>query len=397
MASPLNGTISAPKLMLRHWRAIRSRKIRLVCFPGCEIRVSLHLPSTDSTIVQKRWASTGQMLVSQDKHRIPKSDIPPTTAAGLRGRSGPIVRTLNQTRLAAEDYVDIAGRISKSVHLPAAPEEAVLEMKYFSLGQTRIPFPPDSQGFLYWHLEPDAPPISGQVRLRTRTSSDPATFSSGRDLQLPDGRAWHIPLFEIARCSHYSGLRAHLLSERLVTTKVLDTALNISAPQGAKIMHPTTGSHLIWKFGQIFLVDFQMSAVSIWIIGSSVGDRLFLQSLFSVRTSGSTGTVKRVLYRPFTGRALVHFERSTLPEHKGTRTVFLRIVKIIELTKSDDSDDDRGPPAPKEGGLVMNRRRGDRHWTPWSVDVDEPHSSSKALRILFDNEAGHAGGSSGTG
>ncbi|TFK46165.1 hypothetical protein OE88DRAFT_1638660 [Heliocybe sulcata] len=279
-------------------------------------------------------------------------------------------------------------------------------MRYFHPrrgGHKHISFPPDSHGFFYWHIEADAPPLSGQVRFRTTTSSDPATFPSGRDLQLPDGRMWNISIFDIAHGPHYSGLRAQLLSERLITAKVLGTALNISCLEGARTIHPATGSLLIWKFGQRFLVDLQSTGMYLWVIGSSTAGRLRLRHLFSVQgsESGSSGIVKRVNQAPFTGRALVQFERSTLPEHKGTRTVVLRIVEAIGLTKLDGSDP-YGMPEPKHGGLVMSRR-DHVHWTPWSVDVDrlqpggKPRSSSKALAILFDNEADPAVGSRGSG
>ncbi|TFK46204.1 hypothetical protein OE88DRAFT_1739660 [Heliocybe sulcata] len=366
-----------------------------------ENRLSPYVPSTSNTRVQKRWASTANALSNQDRHRLPHSDIPATTAAGLRRNSAILLRTLNQTRLDATDFVDLSGRMNKSLRFPVAPEQPGLQMRYFGSGSNSVPFPPDSQGFLYWHLDPDAPPILGQVRFRTTASSDPATFPNGQDLQLPDGGTWNISLFDIARRSRYSGLRVYLLSERLVTAKVLYAALTISGSQGKQIFHPATGSVLIWKFGQRFVVDLQNLAVVPWIIGSLAGESLRLPRLFSVSVSerGSTGIVKHVDYTPFKGKALVQFERSTLPEHKGTRTVVLRIVKLIESTKSDGTDVTYGMPELTEGGLVMTRTPG-RRWIPWSVDVDRPQpgsesrgTSSRALAILFDNEAKHTSGS----
>ncbi|TFK52151.1 hypothetical protein OE88DRAFT_1807115 [Heliocybe sulcata] len=408
MMAPTNGISSASKLMFRHWRDVRNRQ-HLGYAAGYQNRLSPYVSSTNNTLFQRQSASMAKALVCQDKHRIPKSNGPATIAAGLHGPSALLLRTLNQTRLDVEDFVDLAGRTRKTVRFPVAPEEPMDDMSYFTLrhkgGINRIPFPPDSHGFLYWYLEPDAPHLSGQVRFRTTTSSDPATFSSGRDLQLPDGGTWHISLFEIARGSKYSGLRAQLLSEELVSAKVLDTALNISALRGAKIHHPATGSLLIWLFGQKFLVDLRSIMVSVWTIGSSAAEQFYLRSLFSVkvRESGSAGIGKRVGYRPFTGRVLVQFERSTLPEHKGTCTVVLRIVKIIEVTKSDSSDDASWMPEPTEGSLVLYRGRGHQHWTPWSVDVDRPRpgsesaaSSAKALTILFENEARQAPGTGGS-
>ncbi|TFK46207.1 hypothetical protein OE88DRAFT_1739662 [Heliocybe sulcata] len=389
MAAPMNGMINASRLTLRHWRDIPNtrRLLRAAC---CQNKLSFYRRCINSTVAQKRWISAAKALVEQDKQLLPKSDIPATAADRPLRRPALLLRTLDQTQLDVEDFIDISGRLSRNVRFPVAPEQPRLQMRYF---QPNVPIPSGSQGFLYWHLDPDAPPVSGQVRFRVTTSSDPATFPNGRDLQLPDGRTWNISLFEIARRSTYSGLRAHLISEKLVTAKVVYTALSISAPHGARTFHPGTGSLLIWKFGQSFLVDLQSFSPVLWIIGSSAAERLRLARLFSFmrNDSGSTGIIRSVERTPFAGRALVQFEHSTLPEHKGTRTVVLRFVKIIELTKTKGFDVIEMP-EPKDGGLLMHRKNR-RHWTPWLVDVDrpqqrgKPHSLSKALTILFDNEA----------
>ncbi|TFK45327.1 hypothetical protein OE88DRAFT_1221798 [Heliocybe sulcata] len=218
MISSANGIICASKLTLRHSR-------HLVNVSVCQNRALLYHPSTCGTAVQKRRASTAKALVWQGKHRIPKHDIPAT--ARIRGHSALSLRTLKPARLDAEEFVNLTGRVSKTVHFSAAPEEPRLQIFYFR-SSVHIQFPPDSQGFFYWHFKPDAPPVSGQLRFRTTTSSDPATFLSGHDLQLPNGRTWNISLLHIARRSKYSALRTHLLAERLVTAKVLDTATKIS-------------------------------------------------------------------------------------------------------------------------------------------------------------------------
>ncbi|TFK52202.1 hypothetical protein OE88DRAFT_1643951 [Heliocybe sulcata] len=289
------------------------------------------------------------------------SDTPATAAGGRRRPSALLLRTLKQTRLAAEDFVDVAGQRWRSVRFLVVPEEPGFSMRYRHAG-----------------------PLSHHDIIR------PGYLSKWARLKLPDGGIWNISLFEIARGSKYAGLRAHLLSEMIVTAKVLDTALNVSALQGARIVHPGTGSLLIWKFGQRFLVNFRELFMPVWVIGRSAREVLYLQRLFSVqvRESGSTRIVN---YTPFTGRAVVQFERSTLPEHKGTRTVVLRIVEIFELTKKEGIDDAYKPLEPKEGSLLMTRT-AQRSWVRWSVDVDQPRrgSSAKALTILFDNEAGQA-------
>ncbi|TFK46230.1 hypothetical protein OE88DRAFT_1812065 [Heliocybe sulcata] len=343
--------------------------------------------------------------------KVLKAAVPATTVAALRTGSTSQLHSLNPGKLEVEDFVDMTGLLMKPVRFPLAPGEPSFEMRYYKSGRRDIPFPSGSQGFLYWHLEPDAPPVSGQVRFRTTRSSDPATFPRGRDLRLPNGRTWNVSPFDIACRAKYSGIRAHLLSEKLVTTNVLDTALNMSTSSREKMYRPDSGSLIIWKFGQRFFVDLPNTVAALWIIGNSTVERLTLPSLFAVlvrdsetagicyvlsqkfksRVSRQTGRhdfLSGVDYTPFAGRALVQFERSTLPEHKGTRTVVLRILKV--MTKSDGSDDASWTPEPQEDGLDMTGMQ--EHCS--SVDVDKPQpgsgllpSSAKALRILFDNEA----------
>ncbi|TFK52156.1 hypothetical protein OE88DRAFT_1657249 [Heliocybe sulcata] len=294
MMPSVSGIIRASKPTLRHWRDVRNRE-HLGYVAGYQNRVLPYLPYTNDTLVQKRRTSTAKALVDQDNHRIPKAVIPARRPSTL------ILRTLNRKQLAVEDYVDFTGKSVKSVRISVAPEEPGARMRYWRSGC--IPFPPDSHGFLYWHLAPDAPPVSGQVRFRITKSSHPATFPSGRNLQLPDGRTWYISLFEIARASQYSGLRALLLSEELVTANVLDAALNISAPHRGRIIHPTTCSLLIWKLGQSFSVNLQSLEVCFWVIGSSGAEQGRLARPFSVqvRETGSTGIVQTVDRKPYIG------------------------------------------------------------------------------------------------
>ena len=48
------------------------------------------------------------------------------------------------------------------------------------------------------------------------------------------------------------------------------------------------------------------------------------------------------------GKGLVHFELSTLPEHAGTRTVVMRVVKLV-----GNPGPYLGEDQPQEGALVL--------------------------------------------
>ncbi|TFK53886.1 hypothetical protein OE88DRAFT_1654250 [Heliocybe sulcata] len=126
MTAPANGIISASKRMLRYWRDVRNRQ-HLVYVAGSQSMLwPIYLSSTCNSFVQKRWASAAKTIIYQDKHHSPPSniaDIPATAATRLRKDSAVSLRTLNQTRLDVEDFVDLAGRGSKLVRFALAPEE----------------------------------------------------------------------------------------------------------------------------------------------------------------------------------------------------------------------------------------------------------------------------------
>ncbi|TFK48075.1 hypothetical protein OE88DRAFT_601140 [Heliocybe sulcata] len=246
-------------------------------------------------------------------------------------------------------------------------------------GRAYAPFPDGTKGFLYWHLPPAAPVFTGEIRFRITASSDPTTFSRGEDLRLPNQKIWKIPLSQIIHRKtrrKYEVFQRALLEEGLVTQKTVDIG-----PAIVKGLKNAKG-HTIWRFGQSFEVIPQKAVTKFMVPTSSSIERMKLRHLFHP---------ERMKVAPFTGRILVQFERSTLPEHAGTRSVVLRIVQILQYAKSKNQDIGVAVPEPKEGDLVMKLRRGSEgqeEWIPWSVDVDKkyPVETAKALRVLFESE-----------
>ena len=85
---------------------------------------------------------------------------------------------------------------------------------------------------------------------------------------------------------------------------------------------------------------------------------------------------------------LSRLERSALPDHKGTRTVVLRFLKIISRVKCVIPQYDGHIPCPKEGELYQNcQARPKASQNVWSVNIDEsegPESPGPGLRLLWD-------------
>ena len=85
----------------------------------------------------------------------------------------------------------------------------------------------------------------------------------------------------------------------------------------------------------------------------------------------------------FVGSALARFERSTLPEHEGTRTVVLRFLKIITPVKCVIPLYDGPICWPKEGELHRKVILGQP--VPWSVNIDKNKSVMRqGLQLLWD-------------
>ena len=77
---------------------------------------------------------------------------------------------------------------------------------------------------------------------------------------------------------------------------------------------------------------------------------------------------------------MARLERSTLPEHKGTRTVALRFLKIIEPVKCVIPLYDGHVCCPKEGEL---QRRADK---VWNLDIDTSKDVKQGLQLLWNTQ-----------
>ncbi|EPQ61351.1 hypothetical protein GLOTRDRAFT_125070 [Gloeophyllum trabeum ATCC 11539] len=312
------------------------------------------------------------------------------TRAYARGRklvSGITLRTLDATRLLPEDFVSLSGK--SIVHmraLDAPPSVPVHQLHYYNSRRERshVPFPEGTQGFLYWHTEPNAPPFLSEIRFRVTASSDPAAFSDGYDLQRPNGRLWRRMLFDIANYVNHAPFRLVLLRDGLVTQDLLDNVLASADNNGN--LRPDDTSHLIWRLGQPFPARVETGLTRVWILGSSEYHLFTVRNLFG-------RLVRRERHK---GRCLLQFERSPLPGHQGKRVVVMRIAKILELTRAEGATlgDDRS--LPREGDLAYVPSPGGPSevvpWIPWSVDIDDSRNPKKetfreAFRVLFDNEA----------
>ncbi|KAJ6460146.1 hypothetical protein C8R47DRAFT_943137, partial [Mycena vitilis] len=229
------------------------------------------------------------------------------------------ISTLNQNLLKPADRVFIYPLQQQFFVTCKSSPTAPAMVSYYRIPGSRpnimMPFPADSTGgFLYYHRPPRAAPLEGSIRLRLTPKDDPTGFATGRDLALPTGVVWEINLPQIANSKALGAFRGQLLHEQLVTETQLARCRALFGGKG--IMPALT----LFRLEQEFPVDFSR-AINLVIVGETLHS-LALTTVFTATVNG------RQVF-PWTGTALVRFERSPIPEFVKRRIVHMRIVKIV--------------------------------------------------------------------
>ena len=176
----------------------------------------------------------------------------------------------------------------------------------------------------------------------------------------------------------------------------LDAVLSTFPPEVSRAQN-------FYSLNDTFIIDFSHIRLTFCIITEQVVGRLRFYGLVveqrgtQTRRPAYTGAYYCKVYKSpssidgynnkFVGSALVRFERSTLPEHKGTRTVVLRFLKIITPVKCVIPFYDSHIVSPEEGELYRRRRAGkpiDLLNPPvWSVNIDKS-VTFRSFQLLWD-------------
>jgi hypothetical protein len=237
-----------------------------------------------------------------------------------------------------------------------------------------LTYPPDTEGFLYYFTSPQRPRITGELRFRVASSDDLASFESGSDLLKRNGQLWRRPLIAVSK--YYIPLYEKLKEELLVPDD-LDAVLSTFPRRNLRYRQ----SQYLYTLNDTFIVYFSSPEQILTIITE--------QGMESIRFAGPFYEASKGRRRiPYTGSALVRFERSTLPKHKGTRTVVLRILKIITPVQCVIPLYDGNVLPPKEGELHQRypyRKDSAVACEVWSLNIDKNViNMGRALRLLWD-------------
>ncbi|KAF8074031.1 hypothetical protein FPV67DRAFT_1480389 [Lyophyllum atratum] len=312
-------------------------------------------------------------------------DASPTQGPGATKRRPSKVRalrTLDPHRIQPQDFIDVSNYTRPRVKFRS--HDVILSYRKTISGNT--PFPPNSHGFLYYHHDPKLPVTTGEVRLRLTAGDDPAGFHKGEDLVGVHGGLWAISLLTMTK-AYYEPFRILLLEDGLFDSDLM-RVIQAGIPQNNSHLRGTYVHYL----EQAFVLDVARAGFhSIRVFTPGKMGLMMVRSMFVDR---------RKKYRdglvPYSGRILVRFERSTLPQHVGTRSLVLRVLDILEPIKAVIPGYDMHLPVPKEGGLVETHHGGPYPGStpprPWSINLDRPVKSWKDIGLLYPGATTEAGG-----
>ncbi|OBZ74962.1 JmjC domain-containing protein 4 [Grifola frondosa] len=267
-----------------------------------------------------------------------------------------IIHTLDPARLTSSDFVDLSNRAPdiwdrrdlSSWFTNSTGRSPVLVIDSISAGKpafrcrystvldsldTEAHFPPHAR--LPILLRPTAPLSTRRpVRFRLTQYNSPRSFASGTDLLQPNGIIpWQLSLLATASTTQYKGILRIILRDNLVS--------------------PSTTEIPSW------CILTRCPPICTW------WGRIQSMQSFSYTHSRSGAEV---------GRSFP-ISRSPLEEHAGTRTVVLRIMKIIDPVQLVDSSLDGFISEPREGKLA---KRGGR---PWAFDRNNRSHCSRAMSL----------------
>jgi len=224
-------------------------------------------------------------------------------------------------------------------------------------------YPPDTKAFLYYFTPPEKPRIAGELRLRVTSSDDPASFQSGSDLLIPNGQPWSRPLYIVSKFC--TPLYENLRQDQLIPDD-LDVALSTLPPISPRYRQ----RRLLYTLNDTFILNFSIRQRQFFVITEQGMEKLQFNAFSET---------------PYTGIGLARFERSTLPVHKGTRTVVLRFLKIITPVKCVIPSYDGYIEQPEEGQLYRRHHRYRLGPKAWNVNIDKKGAMSRGLRLLWDS------------
>ncbi|KAF8074061.1 hypothetical protein FPV67DRAFT_784793 [Lyophyllum atratum] len=309
-------------------------------------------------------------------------DASPRQGAGATRRLPPQIRelrNLDPQRIQPQDFIDISNY--KQPRVMVGSHRGYLRYTTVqvetSRGSKPVPFPPKSHGFLYYHHDPKLPPTTGEVRFRLTSHDDPAQFHRGDDLIGAHGGPWAIGVLAMTK-AYLEPFRIRLLKDNLFDSDLM----RLIQDNASRYRFYPKGTYL-HSLEQPFSLDLaRRRSHPMHIFTPHATGAILINSTFADLRKEHTKS-----RLPYSGRILVRFERSTLPEHAGTRSLVLRVLDIQDPIKVVIPGYDMYLPIPTKGCLVERYRlagKGARTAPrPYSINLDRPVKAWKDIGLLL--------------
>ena len=272
--------------------------------------------------------------------------------------------------------------------IPILGPRLCYDMTKASGKRENLHYPPNTKAFLYYFKSPDKPRIAGELRFRVASSDDHVAFQSGFDLLKPNGQLWSRPLHVVSKS--YTPLYENMRGDRLIPDD-LDANLSTLPPLSPRYRRCQT----LYTLNDRFTIDFSTDQHFCVVTEQGV-ETLHLLRQFVERQFVENQEKRRLPYKgaysnvhlsidssnESVGSFLAQFERSTLPDHKDSRTVVLRFLKVIQPVEYEIPDYEGRIAQPEEGELYQRSYKS----IPkvWSVDIDQKGILSRSLQLLWD-------------
>lgn len=361
----------------------------------CSIRLSRFMFSPRVQSLPGRWTAQGKRLnaTCQNKFYLRRYASRKEAQENRHPPAWRALSTLDPQHLTMGDFIDVSHYTHPAISFLPKTHNTLL---YYFKSKALLPFPPGSRGFLYYRSFPDLPVECSGVRFRITSRGTPSSFEEGSDLLRPDGLPWQVPFSAMALATGPSELwTKQLLKEQLVAEEQL-AHCRAMFHQKKRIEANTNIYHL----GQVFSLNLG-GTVWFWIVGRTKIGLWHYPSMFA----DNRVHMKSNKY-PYSGESILLFvcvmflscpagsclaalELSTHPDHAGTKTIVLRILKFVKPIKCVLDSYDGYIPMPEEGSIyhrTFTQGRGSPQIKPWTCNVYGKHSpGTEALRILVEN------------
>ncbi|KAF8340883.1 hypothetical protein F5887DRAFT_1284186 [Amanita rubescens] len=252
-----------------------------------------------------------------------------------------VISTLCPKRLKPSDCIDLSGILTPAVTLPCGRTRLRgLNHDY------KVPFPPNTRGFLYYHIPPKAPPFVGEIRFRCANSLQ--DFPNGKDLLSIDRfNPWSITLSTLSNQTTYLNFQRQLMLDDLASQTTVDTWVTKKALYKSHYIGPK--NPILYYFRQPFLFRFDSRRLAFY---TATKDQIGL----CITNNPTSDHRRRRRVQPYGGISLVQMERYASPQRPKDEMVALRILEIVEPVKILIEDYDGHIQRPTEGALIQQSK-----------------------------------------